>query len=201
MTATPLIYRSPRVYGLLMRGLYGRHYGDRYVAVAAEVPRGASVLDVCAGDCRLFTRHLRQAGVSYRALDVSPTFVAHARARGIDATLFDLARDELPVADVVVMQGSLYQFIAEAPKVLQRLRRAARLEVVVAEPVRNLSDTPVLGAIARQLTRVRPGEQRGPARFDAASLRRLFEGAEGFERAYPIPGGRELVGIFRGGAA
>lgn len=200
MTATPLIYRSPRFYGLLMRGLYGRHYADRYAAVAAQVPHGASVLDVCAGDCLLYTRHLRQSGVSYRALDVSPKFVAHAQARGIDATLFDLAHDELPVADVVVMQGSLYQFIADASQVLQRLRRAARLEVIVAEPVRNLSDTPVLGAIARQLTRVRPGEQHGPSRFDAVSLRRLFEAADGFERAYPIPGGRELVGLFGGSA-
>jgi SAM-dependent methyltransferase len=200
MTATPLIYRSPRVYGLVMRGLYGRHYGDRYAAVASEVPASCSVLDVCAGDCLLFTRHLRGAEVRYRALDVSPEFVAHARARGIDAGVFDLTDGELPVSDVVVMQGSLYQFITGAAEVLQKLRRAARVKVVVAEPVRNLSDTPIVGALARQLTRVGRSRDHGPARFDVESLTRLFERAEGFERAYPIPGGRELVGVFGGGA-
>jgi hypothetical protein len=203
MTGTPFIYRSPLVYRLLMRGLYGRHYDDRYTAVAGEVPAGSAVLDVCAGDCLIYSRHLAKTGVHYRALDASPHFVTYARSRGIEAQVCDLLRDELPVADVVLIQGRLCQCMAEAGAVLSKLRRAARVKLVVAEPVRNLSDMPVVGPVARWLTRMRPSEHHdgAPARFNVESLSRLFSATEGFERSYPIPGGREVVGIFRGGAA
>ncbi len=201
MPRVPVIYSHPLLYQLVMRGLYGRHYRDRYEAIAAEIADQSDVLDVCAGDCRLYTQCLSVKGVRYRAVDFSPVFVRAARAKGIDATLLDVRRDELPRADVVVMEASLYQFLPDAGGVLEKLLRAARAKLIVAEPVRNLSSSSLgwLAGLSGQLTRVSEHHPLGaPARFDEPSLEKLFTAAPGFQRMFPIPGGREVVGIFRG---
>ena len=206
MTRSPFIYSHPLVYGAVMRALYGRHFRDRSIALAAEVPAGASVVEVCAGDCRLYSRFLKQKGVQYRGLDISAPFVAHAKARGIDACIFDLWRDDVPPADVVVLQGSLYQFWSKASEIVTKLRQAAGQKLIVAESVRNLSDSPLrlVAGLSRRLTSVGGDSEHNagtqPARFDQESLSKLFESIVGLERIFTIPGGREMVGIFHGAA-
>src|SRR5436305_14222025 len=56
MSETSLIYRSALGYELVMRALYGRHYAERMRAVAAEVPHGSSVLELCCGPATLYKR-------------------------------------------------------------------------------------------------------------------------------------------------
>jgi hypothetical protein len=205
MHKTSLIYAHPWLYQGIMRTLYGAHFSDRYRALAAEVPPRCSVVEVCAGDCYLYENYLRHKQVIYQALDISEPFVEHARARGIDARVFDLWRDEPPKADLVLMQASLCQFLAQAAQVVERLRCVARRKLIIAESVRNLSTSRwwPLAALSRYLTQVpgQAGHANGASRFDVDSLTRLFESISGFERSFLIPGGREMVGIFTGGAA
>src|SRR5947208_245210 len=123
-----------------MRTLYGRHYGARYRAIADLVPAGSSVLDLCCGPGFLHDPHLRGKGVVYTGLDINRRFVARLRRRGATALVWDLNDGrELPTADFVVIQASLYQFLPEPRPLLRRMLRAAREAVVVAEPIRNLS--------------------------------------------------------------
>ena len=117
-----LIYRSAWGYGLAMRVLYGRYYAARDAAVAAHISDGASVLELCCGPARLYLRELRGRIGSYVALDVSERFVDRLRALGVDARRADVATAELPVADIVVMQASLYQFEPDAEAIVRRMR-------------------------------------------------------------------------------
>jgi SAM-dependent methyltransferase len=187
-----------------MRVLYGRYYAARDAAVAAHVPDGASVLELCCGPARLYERELRGRIGGYIALDASERFVARLRRRGVDARQADVATAALPVADVVVMQASLYHFIPAAEAMLRRMRAAARASVIVAEPVRNLasSSNGLLARLGAGGAATSGGAQ--PQRFDAESLRALVRGAfadDAIAFHGPIPGGREHLYVLTGAAA
>ena len=185
-----------------MRVLYGRYYAARDAAVAAHVPTGASVLELCCGPARLYLRELRGRIGSYVALDANPRFVERLRRRGVDVRQADVAIADLPLADVVVMQASLYQFLPEAEAMVRRMRAAARGSVVVSEPVRNLASSR-LGVLARLAARGAATAHGAQAqRFDAVSLEALmarFGGAVLFHE--PAPGGREHVYVLSGAGA
>jgi SAM-dependent methyltransferase len=199
LSKTSLVYRSPRVYDLTMRALYGRHYPERYRAVAGLIPEGARVLEVCCGPGFLYERALRERNVNYTGLDVNPAFARRVERLGGRGLVRDLARDApLPSSDYVIMQASLYQFLPDAAGVVRRMIEAASAFVVVAEPVRNLatSGVPVLSTLARRATDA--GQGARPLRFTECSLDALLENAPArLVRAFLIPGGREKVYLLR----
>lgn len=193
--STSFIYRHGTVYELLMRGLYRRHYGARYRAVAELVPEGAEVLDLCCGPATLYTRHLRKKSVRYTGLDLNERFVARLAAVGAHGQVWNL-RDEtpLPAADYVVMQASLYHFLPDPEPVIDRMLTAARSQVIIAEPVRNLttSNNRVLAGIGGRFTDAGEGAQ--PRRFTEETLDELFRGyPEHVEQRTLIAGGREKL--------
>ncbi len=186
-----------------MRVLYGRYYAARDAAVAAHVPDGATVLELCCGPARLYLRELRGRTRSYVGLDASERFVERLRRRGVDARRADVATAELPPADVVVMQASLYHFLpaATAAAMVRRMRAAAGDRVVISEPVRNLASSRV-GVVARLAAGGAATAGGAQAeRFDEASLRALMDGfGDDVLHAAPAPGGREHVYVLRGAA-
>lgn len=185
-----------------MRVLYGRYYAARDAAVAAHVPDGASVLELCCGPARLYERELRGRVGSYVALDASERFVARLRRRGVDARRADVAIAELPVADVVVMQASLYHFLPYAEAMVQRMRAAARGSVIIAEPVRNLASSR-LGLVARLGAGAAATAEGAQAqRFDGESLAALLRGGFGDAVTFhaAVPGGREHLYVLSGAA-
>ncbi len=198
---TSLVYRSAAGYELLMRVLYGRHYAARMQAVANQVPGGATVLECCCGPGTLYLRHLRGRTSGYMGIDVNQRFVDRLRRRGVDARRLDLAAEgvELPPADVVILQASLYQFLPHAERILERMLAAAGERVIVSEPVRNLASSRV-APIARLGARATdPGVGGHDQRFTEESLAALM--ARYRERvltSFPIPGGREMVYVLAG---
>ncbi len=192
---TGLVYRSALGYELVMRALYGRHYGDRLRAVAEQVPPGASVLELCPGPGALYARHLRHRAGAYTALEMNERFVARLRGLGANALVRDLGQaSELPAADVVVMQASLYHFLPDAGAIVDRMVAAARRRVIIAEPVRNLATSaiPLVSALSRLSTNAGAGGHE--QRFDEDSLDHLMARyADVTVAAFPIHGGREKV--------
>jgi len=191
-----LVYRSAAGYELLMRVLYGRHYSDRMRAVAEQVPDGASVLELCCGPGTMYLRHLSDRTGGYVGIDVNAGYVERLRRRGVDARRIDLASDEepLPSADVVILQASLYHFLAQPERIIDRMLAAARDRVIVAEPVRNLasSEVPVIARLGRRAAD--PGAGGHAQRFTEATLEDLMARyRERILRSFPIPGGRERV--------
>lgn len=196
-----LIYRSALGYGLVMRVLYGRYYGARDAAVATHVPDGASVLELCCGPGRLYRNELCGRVGSYIAIDSNAGFVDRLRLRGVDAHQADVATTDLPVADVVLMQASLYHFLPDAESMVRRMLSAARERVVISEPVRNLAQSRV--AIVARLASAGAATAGGAQakRFDDASLRQLMERfGETIVTSQLVPGGRERVYVLAGAA-
>jgi SAM-dependent methyltransferase len=191
---TSWVYRDARVYRGVLRLLYGGALAERERIVAALVPRGATVVDVCCGDGGI-ARRLRD--VRYLGVDASPRMVEHVRRAGHEARVLDVAREDPPTGDVVLLLGSLYQFLPDADAVLWRVRRAAQRFAIVAEPHVNLASSRVrpVAALARRMTD--PGVASSTARFDEASLRALFarHGALHVERTR-----REVVAVLPGAA-
>lgn len=195
------IYSNQTVYQLVMRMLYGRNFRARYEALAAEIPPHAQVIDLCAGDAYLYRHYLRKKGVNYLGLELSPQFVAAGQAQGVALQEFNVWKDKIPAAEIVIMQASLYQFLPNAEAVVQKMLAAAKRKVLIAEPIRNLSEEDSwLGKLSRALTKPRKEDEAySGQRFNETTLRKLFNSFAAFEREFLIPGGREMIGVFRGG--
>lgn len=181
-----------------MRTLYGRHYAARLRAVADRVPAGASVLELCPGPGALYQRHLHQRNPDYTGLDINDRFVARLRRVGARAQQRDLSRPEpLPAADVTIIQASLYHFLPTAEELVDRMLAAARLRVIIAEPIRNLatSPLPVVALIGRRAADPGAGGDDGyQQRFTEPTLDRLMAPYGSLtDEAFTIPGGREKV--------
>jgi SAM-dependent methyltransferase len=193
--AATALYKSALLYELLMVMLYGRHYSGRYRAIADLIPAQSSVLDLCCGPAVLYYRYLRQKSISYTGLDLSSAFVKHLNKRGAHGQIWDLQGDAtLPAADYVIMQASLYQFLPDPQPVVDRMLRAARKQVILAEPIRNITSSKVapLAFIGRHFTD--PGDGQSAHRFTEESLDLFFSRyASRLSETFSIPGGREKV--------
>lgn len=191
------IYKNSFVYELAMLALYGRHYPSRYRAIAELIPDGSSVVDLCCGPARLYHRYLKSKAVRYTGLDINHKFIEQLTRRGANGHVWDLRSNEpLPSADYVIMQASLYHFLPDASSILNRMIQAARTQVIVAEPIRNLtsSNSGLLSSLGRLFTN--PGSGQQPLRFTEASLGDFFSAyEESVVRSFPIAGNREHVYI------
>lgn len=197
MPSTSLIYRSSSLYELAMLALYGRHYGSRYRAIAELVPNGSSVLDLCCGPALLYHRYLRHKSVRYTGLDVNAEFIDRLTRRGASGQVRDLRSEEaLPEADYVIMQASLYHFLPDPSPVMDRMLRAARRQVIVSEPIRNLSssDSRLVALVGKLLTD--PGVGNHTQRFNEASLDQFFLRYRSLvQQSFLAAGGREKLYI------
>jgi hypothetical protein len=189
------------MYQAAMRLLYGRHFDERYAAIAEHIPTGTSVVDVCAGDCYLYRKHLRRKSVAYLGLDASARLVGWARRQGVEAREFNLWIDDVPGGDIVLMQASLYQFVPHEQEIVKKLIAAARGKVIISEPIHNLSSSrnPLMAALGRSLTVPTPaGHPYSGRRFERDSLSGLFRSFDELEHTFSLAGGKEMAGIFRG---
>jgi SAM-dependent methyltransferase len=193
--AESLVYRHALVYELLMLALYGRHYAARYRTIAGLIPAGSSVLDVCCGPGILYSRYLKAKDVDYTGLDINGRFTARVSRSGGRGIVWDVhAERPLPRADCVVMQASLYQFLPDPAGVVRRMLAAARSQVIIAEPIRNLATSRLKALAAFAGRRTDAGLGARPLRFTAESLAAFFEGLSLTPRqCLTIPGGREQV--------
>ncbi|WP_194820395.1 methionine biosynthesis protein MetW [Nocardia sp. XZ_19_385] len=193
--STSLIYRNRTLYEVLMRGLYGRYYAARYRAVAGLIPAGASVADVCCGPATLYTRYLRHKPVDYTGLDLNDGFIADLTKAGGRGMVWNLQSEApLPAADYVIMQASLYHFLPDPADVVDRMLAAARTQVIIAEPIRNLatSENRLLAAIGQRFTNAGTGAQAH--RFTEDTLDEFFSRyASRIVRSEVIAGGREKL--------
>jgi glycosyltransferase involved in cell wall biosynthesis len=188
------IYWTGRGYDAVMRLLYGRELDATCADVAARVPAGAGVVDLCCGTARLWRAHLAPRATPYLGLDFNGHLLLAARARGAKVKHFDVRKDELPAGDCLTLVSSLYHFRRDAPALLRRMRAAARTAVIVSEPVANHSSgRGPLAALAATLSNPGAGEYR--ERFSLAEFEALAR-AEGAREFVHTPGRRNALAVF-----
>jgi len=192
------IYRSPRLYELVMFLLYRRGYRSRQSALAELIPAGSSVIEACCGIGRLYSDHLQLKVARYAGLDLSPAFVSTLMKKGVDARLWDMRSETpLPHAGYLVMQASLYHFLPDPKPVVDRMLQAAEERVIISEPIRNLTtDYPRLQRVFATLTNAGAGPEL--RRFDEESLDGFFDGyKDRICHVSLVAGGREKLYVLR----
>lgn len=132
-----ILYNFPHAYSFFMRLIYGKNYHARYINIAKIIKPGSSIIDVCCGDCALYS-YLKEKNVTYIGLDISPAFIWNALKKNIQARLFDLRSNEVPSTDYVVLQGSLYQF-SDPEKILKKLYSASRNSLIISETTHTIA--------------------------------------------------------------
>lgn len=190
------VYRGQFIYEAAMLLLYGRHYSERYRAIANLVESESSVLDLCCGPAVLYSRYLAGRAIQYTGIDVSQAFVDAGTRKGIRILRADVgAMDTFPSADFVILQASLYHFLPNGVlQIIDKMLSASQRKVIVAEPIVNLSssNSGLLASLARRLTRTDAGA--APLRFDRNSLAAAMKPFSSLvDRTFLIEGGREMV--------
>jgi trans-aconitate methyltransferase len=179
-----------------MKFLYRKSYEDRYRAIAEEIQENTSVLDVCCGDCALYTLFLKDR-VSYTGVDITESFIESAKKQAIDIIPLDVREEKLPQADYVIMQASLYQFMPEHQQIIDNLLESALKKVIISEPIVNLStsDNKLISFIASRSAN--PGTGHKADRFVEETFRDFFTNtySSHIEKFKFIPGKRELMVI------
>ena len=194
-----LIYKSSALYGVVNRLLYGRYHLARYRVIADLIPPRASAVDLCCGTATLYHRFLRAKNVRYTGLDASPSFIDALNRRGGHGIVWDLRLDRpLPRADYVIIQGALYFFLPDPSPLIERMLAAADNGVIIAEAIRNLSNSAIPGIsnLAKRLA----GAAEGSAvtRFNEETLDQLFaDYSPELKQSFKIPGGRDKVYVLR----
>jgi SAM-dependent methyltransferase len=198
---TSVIYRSPLLYEAAMLTLYGRAYFGRSRAVAKLIPERSSVVDLCCGPGTLYQRHLRHKNIRYTGLDINTGFVERLSSLGATGMRWDVTEERpFPRADYVTMQSSLYHFLPDPRPIVDRMLAAARRQVIITEPIRNLADSknPLVAWLARKMTNPGTGDQ--PSRFNEERLDRFFEAyrtSGQFQISYRIAGSREKLCVLK----
>jgi len=175
-----LIDRSPiywtRVgYDAFMSLLCGAELRRTLARVAALIPEGSSVTDVCCGTARLYRDHLHNRSGGYLGLDANGHFIMSLKRRAVPCKLHNALTDPIDPADYVVMSNSFYHFHDRRDELIARMKGAARKGVILTEPVQNASAHPFapLAAFAKWLTN--PGVGDHTKRFDLEGFRAFTE--------------------------
>ena len=166
------VYWHPWLYEQAMRRLYGaRGFDERYEAVASQIPPGADVVDLCAGDGRL--RHYLPKGTPYTAVDLNAAFLRRLSGDGVKTVVANL-RETIPQGGCVVMMAALYHFVPDHAALVRRAIAAASQRFILTEPVTNVTNSgPAL--LARVSAWVSdPGDGSGDQRLTTADLEQLL---------------------------
>ena len=95
------------------------------------------MVDVYCGDNYLQS-FFENKNIEYLSLGFNPAFINFSSKLGINARLFNIYKDDIPSADYIVMQTSLYQFIPNHDQIPQKLYQAADKYLIIAETLKSL---------------------------------------------------------------
>lgn len=192
-----ITYLHPLIYSSLMKWSYKGNYKKRYEVLADLIEPGTSLVDVCCGDCQIYD-FIKDKNIDYLGLDFNPTFVRLANKKGIQSRQFNVYKDEMPQADTILMQASLYQFIPQHHFVLNKCLNAAKKSLIVSEAIQNhaSSKSKVIRFLAQKLNN--PGDGPKRDRFDAMTFQQaLLPFRKNIIREFLAPGHIEYVVLLK----
>lgn len=138
------------------------------------IPPRSSVVDICCGTCQIY-KYLRMKNIHYIGIDFNSIFIKNAQKKGIDCRMINIKHEEIPKADFIIIQGSLYQFIPDHISILEKLFYSANRALIIAEPIKNhiQSNSKAISYLSRLLNN--PGDGIKDQRFTVESLKKSIE--------------------------
>jgi len=82
--AKSFIYKSPFLYRLIMIGLYGREYFQRFKILAEYIEEDSSLIDLCSGFGDFYKYALDTKNIMYTGIDLSHEFSGYGRKNNIN---------------------------------------------------------------------------------------------------------------------
>ena len=192
-----MLYWHPYSYKFLVRLMYKKHYGELYETINDLIAENSSVVDVCCGDSYLQS-FFENKNIEYLGLDFNPTFINFSSKRGINAKLFNIYKDDIPQADYIVIQTSLYQFIPNHDQILQKLYQAADKYLIITETLKSLggSGNKFVSSIGRFLNN--PGDGVKAERFVMPTFKKAMEPFQkNIENEFFINGGLDYLVVIK----
>ena len=168
-----IVYRNIHVYRLILNLVYAGKYRSRFDDVATALVGHKHVLELCFGDTYV-ANHCRDNGIKWTGYDLNESFVQSACEDGFDAYRTDiLGESPFPQNDLTVIQGSLYHFHDLIDVLFDKVFHSTH-ELLVSEPVRNLSSGPgVIGWLARRSANAGKGHEQ--FRYNEQTLLEMIE--------------------------
>lgn len=188
------IYWHPWLYRKIMQLAYGKQFKTRYEILAQYVPDNCELLELCMGDACFYQEYLKGKQVKYSCADINPVFVNAAKRKGLNASLIDISKDEIPASDFILMQAALYHFIPNEKQIIQKLLDACRKAVIISENIDNLSNdaSPLKSWIGEQLSKAKSGQSK--LKFTRESLKECFAGFSHYISAWKeSPDSKEII--------
>ena len=188
------LYKFPPIYTLAIRALYGKHYITSYKKIASLIPENSSLVDVCCGDAILYS-FLKSKNIDYLGLDANQPFINSSLKRKIRIKLGDARYDEIPEADYIVLQRSLYQF-KNPVALVNKLRQSARKGVIISESINNLENS-FFGKMTSKIIPLFVGTNfDNPGfRFNEKGFKKILNP---FSPKYmKVEGGRDLMAVIK----
>lgn len=191
-----LLYNFPKLYKYVIKILFGKDYPKRYEAIARNIEEGSKVVDVCCGNAEL-SRFLKEKNIEYLGVDINIHFVLYNIRKGIRMCLTDITKDDIPKADYIILQGSLYQF-HKPEEIVEKLYYAASKSFIISESIHNLADNYIIKKTP--LKKIIPlfvgtKSDKENYRFDETTLKKLLQKYK--PRYSIINGRRDLIAIIK----
>jgi hypothetical protein len=185
-----------RGYDWLIHAIYGDVHVRMLEGVSDQIREDSSVTDVCCGTAQLYRWHLRGKVRSYLGLDCNPSFVAGLQRRGVESDFCDARSGPIEAADYITMCSAFYHFYDRQDEIFDKLLAAARVAVIISEPIENMSYFRFrpLAALANWFSN--PGVGDYKKRFDLDTFRSFSE-RHGCSHFLHQPGEKYALAVFQ----
>jgi hypothetical protein len=166
------IYSNIRIYRFCMNLLYAGKYYDRFDWIRKLI-KGKKMVELCFGDT-IIADFCRKNNIAWTGYDINPVFVENAASKGFDANLMDVnLLEKIASADVCLIAGSLYHFHSDPKKLISKMLSGAD-QIIISEPVINLSDRKgIIGKLAKASANV--NEEKQSFRYTERSLLKMLD--------------------------
>jgi hypothetical protein len=152
--------------------LYGGNYYKRFDPIRKLI-KGKSVTELCFGDT-VIADFCRKNNIEWTGYDINAEFINNAVNKGLNAYLKDVNTIEtFGPSDICMMIGSFYHFHLNPEKILRKMLDCSK-EIIISEPVINLSDRKgLIGKLAKASANVNGKKQS--FRYTETSLLKLLD--------------------------
>jgi hypothetical protein len=177
--------------------LYGGNYYKRFDPIRKLI-KGKSVTELCFGDT-VIADFCKKNNIEWTGYDINSEFVNNAVNKGFNASLNDVnTLETFEPADICLITGSFYHFHSRPKEILRKMLDCSK-EIIISEPVINLSDREgLIGKLAKASANVN-GKKQTFRYTETSLLKQLDNLSDELRFTYEIAGhiSKDIIIVIR----